>query len=72
VIQTEVDTLNLYARTIPEEGVPNVVGMSLKDALYILENRGLTVVISGVGKVVRQSIIPGTRVKGQTIKITLR
>ncbi|MEM8909047.1 MAG: PASTA domain-containing protein [Bacteroidota bacterium] len=72
VLQTEGDTLNLYSRTIPEEGVPNVVGMGLKDALYILENRGLKVVITGVGKVVRQSIIPGTRVKGQTIRLTLR
>ena len=72
VIQAEMDTLNMYSRTIPEETVPNVVGMGLRDALFVLENRGLRVVVNGYGKVKQQSIIPGTRIKGQTIKLTLR
>jgi cell division protein FtsI (penicillin-binding protein 3) len=40
--------------------VPNVSGMSLRDALYILENKGLKVNFNGKGRVVTQSILPGT------------
>ena len=66
------DTMKLYTRYLPEEEVPNVVGMGLRDALYVLENRGLKVVVSGVGKVSLQSIRSGTPIKGQTIRLTLR
>jgi cell division protein FtsI (penicillin-binding protein 3) len=52
--------------------VPNVLGMGLKDALYILENRGLRVRFEGVGMVKRQSLSPGTRAtQGSTIVIEL-
>jgi cell division protein FtsI (penicillin-binding protein 3) len=44
-----------------KEVVPNVAGMSLRDALYILENKGLKVNFNGKGKVLTQSITPGTR-----------
>jgi cell division protein FtsI (penicillin-binding protein 3) len=40
--------------------VPNVSGMSLRDALFILENKGLKVNFNGKGKVLTQSISPGT------------
>ena len=72
VLLPESDTLSVYSRTMTEDVVPNVTGMGLRDALFILENRGLRVVVVGTGKIVRQSIIPGTRIKGQTIKLTLR
>ncbi|NJN35337.1 MAG: PASTA domain-containing protein [Saprospiraceae bacterium] len=45
--------------------------MGLKDALYILENRGLRVKFSGYGKVAAQSIMPGTAVAGQVIALKL-
>ncbi len=52
--------------------VPNVVGMGLKDALYILENRGLHVRIVGNGMVKRQSLRPGERYqRGNTIILEL-
>lgn len=52
--------------------VPNVVGMGLRDALYILENAGLNVRINGKGWVTRQSIQAGSRIKkGQQILIEL-
>ena len=70
-IVAEADSLNLQRRTVPDKQVPNVVGMGLRDAIYILENRGLEVSVQGAGKVVRQSIIPGTRIRGQQIKIFL-
>jgi cell division protein FtsI (penicillin-binding protein 3) len=34
--------------------------MSLRDALYLLENKGLKVNFNGKGKVISQSISPGT------------
>ena len=68
---TETDSLKLLRRSMPEEKVPNVVGMGLRDALYILENLGLNVEINGYGRVKRQSIKPGTRVHGQTIRLRL-
>lgn len=52
--------------------VPNVQGMTLRDAIYILENIGLKVSISGNGRVKRQSLGPGVRAsKGGTIELEL-
>lgn len=53
--------------------MPNVVGMGLKDALYILESRGLEVSFSGVGAVASQSIGAGAKiVRGTKVTITLK
>jgi cell division protein FtsI (penicillin-binding protein 3) len=43
--------------------VPDVHGMTLKDALYILENKSLKVKYSGMGRVKEQSISPGSSLK---------
>jgi cell division protein FtsI (penicillin-binding protein 3) len=52
--------------------VPNVLGMGLKDAVLLLETAGLNVQISGLGKVIGQSIPAGDKiVKGQTISLQL-
>ncbi|KYG75172.1 cell division protein [Roseivirga spongicola] len=52
--------------------VPDVEGMTLRDAIYILENIGLKVSISGNGRVKRQSLGPGVRAsKGRTIELEL-
>lgn len=65
----------LEPRNIPSDAadlVPNVLGMGLKDALYILENRGLRVRVVGSGMVKRQSLPPGSRAQdGSTITIEL-
>ncbi len=66
VSQTRNDSLLLLNRFIGDKTVPSVVGMGLKDALYILENRGCRVRVEGVGKVRRQSLAPGTRASGNT------
>ncbi|UAY51648.1 penicillin-binding protein [Ferruginibacter albus] len=51
---------------------PNVIGMGLKDAVYLLENKGFKVTISGKGKVVNQLPIAGTAFKkGQPIALVL-
>ncbi len=52
--------------------VPNVQGMTLRDAIYILENIGLKVSVSGHGRVKSQSVRPGVRItEGRSIKIVL-
>ena len=71
VVTSLNDSLKIRRRTIPEKKVPNVVGMGLRDALYLLENKGLRVKVTGAGKVRKQSIIPGTRIRGQEIKLFL-
>lgn len=51
---------------------PNVVGMGLKDAVYLLENMGLKVTATGKGRVVDQSLAAGKNFnKNQTISIIL-
>jgi cell division protein FtsI (penicillin-binding protein 3) len=47
----------------PKEQVPSVLGMTLKDALFLLESRGLNVIIEGQGRVVQQSLKPGCSIK---------
>jgi cell division protein FtsI (penicillin-binding protein 3) len=52
--------------------VPDVRGMSAKDAIYILENSGLHVQCNGRGSVIRQSLNPGVKIsKGLLIFIEL-
>jgi cell division protein FtsI (penicillin-binding protein 3) len=60
------------ANEIKADIVPDVVGMGLKDALYLLESRGLRVEFRGKGNVKGQSIDPGSKIsKGQRITIQL-
>jgi cell division protein FtsI (penicillin-binding protein 3) len=52
--------------------VPDVTGMTLRDAIYILENKGLRVEFSGSGRVSSQSLSKGTPYKkDQIIKLSL-
>lgn len=52
--------------------MPNLTGLSAKDALYLLENHGLYVRIVGFGSVKKQSIEAGQKVgKGNKITLTL-
>jgi len=58
-------------KRISKSSVPNVKGMGARDAIYVLENLGMNVEVTGVGKVVKQTIRPGTKIKGQDITIYL-
>ncbi|MBV6646684.1 MAG: transpeptidase family protein [Cyclobacteriaceae bacterium] len=52
--------------------VPDVRGMTLRDALYLLENQGLKVKTEGKGRVKAQSLYPGGKIlKGSAIRLTL-
>lgn len=65
--------INLIPRKVMEMKVPNVRGMTAKDAVYILEDMGMVVEISGYGKVIYQSISDGADLeKGRLIKLTLK
>lgn len=52
--------------------IPDVTGMGARDAVYLLESRGIKVTLSGRGKVIHQSLQPGQRaIKGQRCVLTL-
>ena len=52
--------------------VPDVIGLGARDAVYQMESRGIRTQIYGRGKVVKQTLIPGTLIKkGATCCITL-
>lgn len=61
---TQRDTVRVRSLAIPAAAVPDVRGMGLRDALYLLENAGLSVTTAGVGTVRLQSITPGTALRG--------
>lgn len=52
-------------KTLPSASqlMPNVKGMGLKDALFLLENLGVKVMVKGRGKVSAQSVAPGTALR---------
>jgi cell division protein FtsI (penicillin-binding protein 3) len=59
--------------TYTEGLMPNVVGMGLRDAMFMLENSGLRVHYTGRGRVTRQSPQPGVRIsRGATVSIELK
>jgi len=60
---TAKDSVIVAARNIKEGIVPNVVGMGLQDALYLLENSGMKVKVSGYGTVKRQSVPAGNAIR---------
>ena len=71
--QVSPNAVILSHRDILRDFVPSVIGMGAKDAVYLLESKGLRVNLSGVGKVYSQSISQGTLVrKGQTIGLILK
>jgi cell division protein FtsI (penicillin-binding protein 3) len=60
------------ASTAKARIIPDVTGMGLKDAVYMLENKGLIVEAKGRGRVLNQSLTAGTNlVKGQKILLML-
>ena len=66
------DTIKLVAVN-PQPGlVPDVRGMTLRDAMFLLENSGLRVTFSGKGRVWKQSPEHGARVnEGSVVSLDL-
>lgn len=62
----------LNNRKVANKVMPDVKGMGLKDALFLLENRKMKVVFRGRGKITNQSIEPGAYVSNnQTVTLEL-
>jgi cell division protein FtsI (penicillin-binding protein 3) len=69
-VRIDPDTVKVNNRIIQNDKIPNVLGMSARDATYILERLGLRVNINGIGIVRRQSPNPGANIN-QNEEITL-
>ncbi|MGD0341580.1 MAG: penicillin-binding protein [Bacteroidales bacterium] len=66
------DTVRLEGLKVVEGLVPDVRGMSLRDAVYLLENSGYRVKFSGRGKVLKQSPEHGARYfEGQVVSLDM-
>ncbi|MGY6522577.1 MAG: penicillin-binding protein [Mongoliitalea sp.] len=63
----QMKSIQWQTRPNPEKLVPDVSGMTLRDALYVLENKGLRVMYQGKGKVKDQSIPAGAPVQQNNI-----
>lgn len=65
--------ISAIKEALPAKTIPDVRGMGLRDALNCLENRGVRVTAKGRGRVMAQSILPGTAIqKNTTITIELK
>lgn len=65
-------TVKWKSNPVDQATIPDVSGLSLRDALFILENKGLRVDYSGKGRVKTQSIPAGTKLNpNATINLTL-
>jgi cell division protein FtsI (penicillin-binding protein 3) len=52
--------------------MPDLRGMNIRDALFILEEMGLKTRFFGKGKISRQSVAPGTKInQGITVNLYL-
>jgi len=70
--EKKTDVVSFHDRKVHAGLVPNVVSMGAKDAIYLLENAGLRVILLGRGSVRYQSIAPGTRTrKGDQITLEM-
>jgi cell division protein FtsI (penicillin-binding protein 3) len=62
----------MKAEAVSKNTMPDVKNMTVKDALYLLENMHMKVVVKGRGKVVAQDVLPGTTInKNQTVTLLL-
>lgn len=72
IAEANGEKIKLKDIEIKQGVVPRVTSMGAKDAVFLMESAGLQVHLSGVGKVVKQSIPAGQKVtSGQTVSLTL-
>jgi len=64
--RVEKNSVLLQSQQVKPGFVPDVRGMRMRDALYLLENAGLIVDYHGSGRIVSQSLAPGTKIKKGT------
>ncbi len=70
--KTNQNIIEIQQRYVGKKTVPNVVGMTAKDAVYLIENTGMNARINGYGKVTKQTVPAGTSIfRGGLIELTL-
>lgn len=71
-VDTQRESLVWKPNRLQTGRVPDVTGMTLRDALFVLGNQGIQVKSQGVGRVQSQSLSPGTPIeKGSVMILTL-
>ena len=64
--------VELKSKHISKNAVPNVIGLSARDAVYLIESKGMSAHVVGYGKVVEQSIPAGRPVfKGGVVELKM-
>jgi cell division protein FtsI (penicillin-binding protein 3) len=64
--------LELTKKEYAKDKVPDLRGLSARDAVYLIESMGIQAYLIGYGKVVKQSIPPGVNAaRGVVIELTL-
>jgi cell division protein FtsI (penicillin-binding protein 3) len=74
-VQTFTGTKKIEMRKTNMSGnrIPDVTGMTAKDAVYLIERTGMHAFIKGSGKVIKQSVAPGgDAIVGTRIELELR
>jgi cell division protein FtsI (penicillin-binding protein 3) len=67
------NNVEMNRRKVNKNAVPNVVGLSARDAVYLIERLGMHVYLRGSGQVVSQTIPAGTPAyKGGLIELVLK
>ena len=57
-------SVRIEAVDLKDDIVPNVIGMNITDAIYLLESRGISTTFTGDGIVSEQSLHPGDTLRG--------
>ena len=57
------NTIAAQPESFNNSQMPDLTGMGLRDAIYLLENMGISAKPSGKGKVRKQSVAPGTPIR---------
>jgi cell division protein FtsI (penicillin-binding protein 3) len=71
--KSDSNGVQLSYRTVSKNTVPNLKGLTAKDAVYIIESKGMTAHVRGYGRVVKQSIPVGRPIfKGGVVELLLQ
>lgn len=66
------EKIEFHQRFIGKKTVPNVVGLSARDAVYLIERTGMHATIRGYGSVVKQTVPAGSQAfAGGLVELTL-
>ncbi len=71
-ITPKENELTVERKKILKNKIPDVIGMGLRDAVYVMENLGVKYKVYGVGRVWRQTVKPGEDIEGKTQIVYLK